>query len=105
MADPYIKSPLGQEVSRNTAVTVGAAVTLISSAQERKSIYLRNVSAGGQVISLSFSDTVDATAGEGIVLNPNDAVIDSTSEGYKCWNGKITAIASGAGGSLAILER
>jgi len=105
MANEYTQSPLGQSISRNETLTVDASVVLVSSAQKRKSIYLRNTSAGGQVISLSFSDTNEAAAGAGIVLNPNDAIIDSTSEAYEAWNGKITAIASGAGGTLAIMER
>lgn len=100
----YETSQLGQQISRNDAVTVGATAVTVSLPNERTMFVLRNVSTGGQVISIALSDTGEAVANKGIVLNVNDFFGDSDNASYQCWKGKITAIASAAGGSLAVTE-
>jgi hypothetical protein len=99
--------PFLTEFSRNDTVSVGTtAVRAASPYDDRKVIYIRNISTGGQVITLFFSDSSTATAsGGGIVLNPNDYIIDSLSESYTPWRGPITAISSAASGTLSIYER
>lgn len=99
------KVMLGEEDSFNKSFTINAATeTIISLAQHRKSIYLRNVSTGGQVITLGFSNFTPVVAGTGYVLNVNDFIIDANGESYKCWSGKIRAISSAIGGTLAVVE-
>jgi hypothetical protein len=97
---------LGQEISKNIQVAVGASVVVVSEARTRKVIYIRNTSTGGQVIYVAFSNETQASATNGIVLNPGEYTIDSTSGGeYAAWTGKITALASVAGGTLNVFER
>lgn len=95
---------LYNENSINTSVTVGATSLKVSYAKKRKSFILRNVSTGGQVISLALANNVVAAVNTGIVLNVNDAVVDSNSGNYQCWSGDISAVASAAGGILSINE-
>lgn len=97
---------LGEEFSRQEVLTIGAiTAVLVSLAKRRTSFYLRNTSTGGQIISLSMSNKDLATAGNGVVLNPNDTYAESNGEGFICWNGKITAISNLAGATLSIIER
>lgn len=95
---------LGNEQAYNYATTIGATSIILSQKKHRKSYCLRNISAGGQVISLSFSNETPAIAGSGIVLNVNDALTDSNSGTYKVWSGDIYAVSSAAGGILAVNE-
>jgi hypothetical protein len=95
--------------SRNESVTIGTTNVLvsqskISSEQKAKIRMYTNTSIGGQVITLNFGNSV-ATAGNGIVLQPNQNVADSSDEGYECWQGTVNGIASAAGGTLAVFER
>jgi hypothetical protein len=96
---------IGTEISIQKIVAVGATAVLISSKRERVSIYLRNIGTDGSRISLQFSNTQPAADNTGIILNQNEFTIDSNSEGYKCWSGDITAIASTANGVLSVVER
>jgi len=95
---------LDQKPIRNDTVTVGATSVLVSQKQARKVIYIRNVSTAAQVITLALDNFNNATANKGIVLAPGEFFSDSNSEGYKCWDGDIKAIATAASGSLAIME-
>jgi hypothetical protein len=96
---------LQQNFARNEIVTVGATEVLISGKKNRKVIYLRNTSTAGQVITLAF-DNINATvAGRGIILAPGEFTTESTTQGYKCWNGDIKAIASAAGATLSVMEQ
>lgn len=90
-------------IARNGSVAVGATLTLVSDSKPRQSFSIMNT--GLTIISLSFSDTEGAALGAGIVLNPNSSCTDSDGGGYECWKGQITAIGSGGGGTLAIMER
>jgi len=96
--------PLRSEVSRSEALDIDATSIQISPAARRKSFYIRNISTAGQVISIARSNDKDAVAGSGIVLNVNDAFLDSSSEGYAAWSGRVMAISSAANGILAIEE-
>ena len=93
------------EGTRNTTISVGATAVEVSPMRSRRVLYIKNTSVGGQIISISLSNTETATAGQGIVLDPKDIFIDSNSEEYICWQGAISAIADGAGGTVAIYER
>jgi hypothetical protein len=93
-----------QQYNRVDTVTVGATSIMISQKKDRKVIYLRNTSAAAQVITIAFDNINPAVAGKGIVLSPGEYVLDSSSEGYKAWNGDISAISSAAGGTLAVME-
>lgn len=96
---------LGTEISMQKIVAVGLTPVLISGKRRRKSIYLRNVGTDGSRISVSFSNSDTPADGSGIVINQNEFIIDSNSEGYECWNGDIKAICSTANGSLSVMER
>lgn len=97
---------LGQTYSRNQSLTINAAAqTIVSYPQKRKAFYLRNVSTGGQVITITLSDTLPAVAGTGIILNVNDSYVEATDSGFIAWDGHIKAIASAIGGTLAVMER
>lgn len=95
-------------LARNDVITVGATSVNVSPDKSntpggRTLISMYNGSAAGQKITISFG--VPSVATKGFVLSPGQSVIDSNSEGYKCYQGTINAIADGAGGSLSILER
>lgn len=94
-----------KDICSNTTVTVGTANTIVSYDKERIAFSLRNTSTGGQVITVKIGTEGDTVANTGIVLNPNEIVTDSNSEGYPCWAGLIQAVSSAAGGTLAIFER
>ena len=89
--------------TRVDQLTVTTTVLVVSENQKRNGIYLKNV--GTTTISLSFSDNIAATALYGVVLEPGDTVQDFTQLPYRCWDGKITAISSAAGGKLSVYER
>ena len=92
--------------ARNASLTVGAsavqALPLTTPARTR--FALKNVSTAAQVITISFGQGKTPVAGEGIVLNVGEMVADSDNIGYECFKGEINAIASAAGGTLAIFE-
>jgi hypothetical protein len=73
----------------------------------RKSIYIRNMDAAGNTITIVFSDAQGAAVNAGIPLRPYDYIIDCSSENYECWQGAITAIGSGASAvqNLSVFER
>lgn len=91
---------------RDDVVSVGTSVTKISEDQTsatRSALILTNTSTGGQIISLGFGK--EAIAGSGIVLNPGGFHSESQDAGFKVTNKMITAVASAAGGTLAVHER
>lgn len=96
-------------IPRQTSVSVGASATDACNepgTSTRIMYSLVNTSTGGQIISIAFGQ--DAVAGQGIVLSPGDAIIDSYSPGdppYLPFQTRISAIASAAGGTLAVTER
>ena len=86
---------------RNNQVSITTTAVEVSPAQERQELILTNVSTGGEIISISFGGT--AVAGTGIVLNPFS--VYSTSDAKSAPSTSISAVCSGAGGLLAIMER
>jgi hypothetical protein len=94
-----------QNYARNEVITVGATQVLISGKKNRKVIYMRNTSVGGQVITIALDNINAVTAGRGIILAPGEFTTESTTQGYKCWNGEIKAIASAAGATLSVMEQ
>jgi hypothetical protein len=95
-------------IVRNEALTVDGTAVNVSTplkTAQRQVLSLRNSSAAGQVISVSYSDTQIAVVNNGIVLAAGQSIIDATSEGYECWQGSVSAISSAAGGVLSIMER
>jgi hypothetical protein len=86
------------------SITVGATSTILMSEQPGRSIFfIRNLSTGGQVITLGFGKA--AVAGNGIVLVPGDYCQESNKEGFAAWDGTITAISSAAGGIVSVYSR
>jgi len=96
---------LQQNYARNEIITVGATEVLVSGKKNRKVIYGRNTSAAAQTITIVLDNINAAVAGQGIVLAPGEYFLESTTDGYKCWNGDIKAIASAAGATLAVMEQ
>lgn len=101
-----------REIVRNEAVLVGiTGVTVaedrVGSNNERKSIIIRNNSPNAtDIITVQLSTENQAiTADAGIILRQFEAFTDSNDSGYKCFQGKITAICATATGKLAVMER
>jgi len=89
-----------------SVITVGTASAEISRQQtnSRRILFsLINTSTGGQSISIAFGQ--EAIAGQGIVLAPGGFYTESEDPGFKPTNEQITAIASGAGATLAMTMR
>jgi hypothetical protein len=92
------------ESTRNEVVTVGATSQQIANQGNAQARYFRNDSAAAQIITLNFGGQ-PAVANAGIVLSVGQFISDSDSEGYSCYKGIITAIASAAGATLSVFER
>ena len=92
-----------QATNVNKVVTIGTTSTLISEISAKKVIYLRNTSTTAQVITIAFDNMNEAIAGKGLIIAPGEYILDSNSEGYEAWNGKIKAIASAAGATLSVM--
>lgn len=99
---------MGDEI-RNEQVSVGtSAVNLVfrASPSPRSVFTIRNISAAANRVYLMLSDTQAAsTITGGIILDQGDAYSESNSEGFKAWQGNISAVASAAGATLAVMER
>lgn len=54
-----------------------------------------------------LSDQQVAAVGTGIPIYAGTTISDSSSDAYKCWQGKVTAVDDGSGGAttIAITER
>jgi hypothetical protein len=96
--------------TRNESVSVAAASVEVarmgdSKANPRTAIVIRNRSdADADIITLNLG-LDQAEANKGIVLKKDEAFADSSSEGYECYQGVITAICATANGVLSIFER
>ena len=106
-----IKGILGYvtEPVRNEVVAVGVTSVMVSQQriglQPRKFYWIRNTSTlATQIITINLGNN-PAVAGTGIVLNQNESFMDSTGEGYQCFQGIITGISAVAGGQIAMVER
>lgn len=98
------------EATRNESVTVATTSTKIadvrSSKIPRKVINIRNISTDAAAVITVVFGFNQAVASNGIVLNQNEAVTDSTESGYECYQGMVTAIVTGAAsGTVAVFER
>lgn len=60
---------------------------------------------GGVAVYLNLSNTQEAAAGIGVLLQPGGTFIDSNDGAYECWQGTITAFEAGGAGTLAVWER
>ena len=92
--------------TRNDQLTIGTTNVNVSKAphgNKRKSIMLTNTSAGAQVITIGKGD-IGATAGRGLILAVGQSYIESTSEGFQCYQGPIQGISDVAGALLSIQE-
>jgi len=96
---------LGNELAINKTLTIGAASQEISVPKNRTAYSIRNCSVGGQIVSITLSNTDIAVDNVGIVLTAGQSLVESDSENYECWSGSIRAISSAAGAVLAIMER
>jgi len=97
------------EPTRNATVAVGATSVSIAEARseqnKRKVLHIKNVSTDTSiVVTVNFGFGI-AAVNTGVVLNAGEAVTDTSESGYECYQGMVMAIASAAGGSVAIFER
>ena len=91
--------------SNNGSVSVGTSLVLISESKtvsQRVRLILTNTSTGGQTISLAMDG--QAVAGAGLVLSPGGSMGWEVQSNIPVPQGRVTAIGSGAGGTLAIYE-
>ena len=102
MAGPSDMGTLGS-FTYSATVTVGTTSISILPDQKRRIYTVVNSSTGGQYITLNLGRV--AVAGAGIYLAPGQAWVDSNGEGYECFQGPIQAVASGAGGAVAVFSR
>jgi myo-inositol-hexaphosphate 3-phosphohydrolase len=96
-----------EDRQRNISVTVGTDNTVLSEARNtntdrRKSFTATNTSTAGQVINITFTD--ESGAGLGAQLNVGGFVALAEDLGYIPPQGRINAISSAAGGSVAVWE-
>jgi len=92
--------------TRNESVSVGVSSVILADAcpksTKRTQFIIINTSTTAK-ITIVKSDTA-AVSGAGIVLNPSGSFAESTDSGYKCYQGKMSAISDVAGGTLSIVE-
>jgi len=96
---PIEKTDLGAAAPTAAAVGVASGVILAANAARRGGT-LRNLSTGGQRVSLAF-DGAAAVLDSGVTLFPQDAF---SLEAFDFTTGAIAAIASAAAGAVAIQE-
>jgi len=91
---------------RNASVSVGAASVIVAPElmpNDRRVLVITNTSTGGQNITLAWGET--AVAGAGIFLTPNSTWSESIDSGFMPSHRGVFAIASAAGGTVAVHER
>lgn len=91
---------------RNVSITLSTTQIPISAKVregQRQLITISNTSTGGQVITLSLF--VQAVAGAGVVLNPNESWSESIDSSFIPSNEIWYAVSSAAGGKIALHER
>ena len=96
-----------EDRQRNVSITVGTTNVVLSEARNttvdrRKSFTAINTSPAAQVINIAFTD--ESGTGIGAQLNVGGFVALSEDAGYKPPQGRINAISSAAGGTLAVWE-
>jgi hypothetical protein len=92
------------DFTRNDLVSVGTASGIVADANPRITIYIRNSSAAAQEITLHVGYG-QAEVNKGIILKAGESWLDSSGDGYPCYQGVITAISSAAGGQVSVFER
>jgi len=95
---------LDQKNSTNVNVTVGTTSINISPKKKRKTVYIRNISTGAQVVTIALDNVNVAVVGVGVVLSPGEYFVESSSDGYNAWTGDIKAVASAAEAMVSIME-
>jgi len=100
----YITEPV-----RNEILAVGVTAVQVSeqrlSVQKRKVFFVRNTSDDpSKIITVTYGGLTNV-ANQGFVLRQNESFTDSTSEGYECFQGVVTAICAAADGQLTVVER
>ena len=95
---------LEQDNSINKNVTIGATSINISPKKNRKTFYVRNISAAAQVVTIALDNVNVAVVNVGVVLAPGEYFVETTSDGYKAWTGDIKAVASAAGAVVTVME-
>lgn len=91
-------------VSRSVTVGTSSTDLLVDKTTTNRVVFaVTNTSTLNQVVSLGINR--DAVAGEGVVLYPGQSYMESPSEGFRPTSARISAIASAAGGSVAVYER
>jgi hypothetical protein len=91
---------------RDDTVSVGTSAVDLSpetGSKQRQVLIITNTSAGGQNISLSWNK--DAVDGYGVVLYPGEHHVEAIDASFIPLNFRISAVASAAGGVIAIHER
>ena len=92
-----------QQLNTVDKKTIGTTSVQVSQKSNKKVIYLRNTSTSSQIITIAFDNINPAVEGVGIILAPGEYINDSSSEGYKAWNGDISAVASAPGAVLSYM--
>jgi len=93
------------EATRNQTVSVGVTAVSVAEPRSRKVLYIRNISTGGQQITITQGNITPTSLGGGVVLKAGEQYVDAISEGYVPFDGQVTAISDLAGGSLSVFER
>jgi len=92
--------------TRNESIPVDTSSVMIADlvpkSTKRTQLIVINTSTTAK-ITIVKSDQA-AVAGAGIVLNPSGSFAESTDSGYKCYQGKMSAISDVAGGTISIVE-
>jgi uncharacterized membrane protein len=95
------------QITRNETQSVTDTSSLILPKNSRRqAVYIRNSSSTAtDEVTIHFGEG-SAVANEGIVLTKGGYFVESTSDGYECFKGSITAISNNAGGvTISILEK
>jgi len=93
---------LQRQTSASPTTSSAQIVSSVGGGIRRKAFAIINTHATS-VVTIGFGD-VAVVAGAGIVLQPLQGYIESTNEGFECWQGTIQAIASAAA-TVAVNER
>lgn len=91
----------------NRTLTTSGTSQQVSPAQFGRRISFSITNYGTTVAWVCQSDNQTAAVGVGVPLYPGQTMADSSSDIYRCWQGRITAVDDGSGGAttLAIFER
>jgi len=82
-------------VQKNVSVTTTVAELLPNQTTGERIVWrVRKATGDTETITLGLDQ--DAVSGNGIVLGPGETEIDSNSEQYKCFQGRMTIVGSGS---------